>query len=371
MRRRNRGITLTELLTVVSLITILTSMVTPFLVRVRHAAIGRVCANNLRQLSTALELVRNVNSNNLPACFELNTTDNPLNPKIGSGGYSIKEDSWWYHKLARALNTTVSLNDKRMKCIVCGARVDYMDAEEGKVHCNKPTITDDRSERAGHYVLRCPGSADPPNQIYAPSSLIKVDGIDKDRVYDDCYGYNNFGFRYGRSSDNTWQESPPALPDPNTLKWGSIGPTYYYRRSGTMWGSIKGIPKHLMNPDDTTKCMCGNKWPCRFTRLGESAILPEPARTLLLCDYVKADVAPTHLYTLDGGSLASVAYDGLRGYRFRHGEALNVLFADGHVGFFTKRHLLAALGTLSPETVGGDVSQPLKRKTIHWEVYRP
>ena len=77
-RRTPRAFTLTELLTVVSVITILTSMMAPVLLRVRQEA-GRIkCTSNLKQVHEALELVANRRNGKLPKCFEMQAANPTL-----------------------------------------------------------------------------------------------------------------------------------------------------------------------------------------------------------------------------------------------------------------------------------------------------
>jgi len=338
MRRARRGVTITELLTVVSLITILTSFVSPVVVTVKHAALARVCSHNLRQVFLALQLNANAHYGKLPTCVTLNTTDNPL--KLIN--YSLKEDEWWYRKVSRVL---YKANDP--------LNGGYIPAE--------------------HNALRCPGSADPYDQSRVRGNYTKVNSADKDRVFDDCYGYNNFGFAY--NVGDSQKEKKPAIPNPDTLKWGAIGNSFYYRSTAPSggWGAnvpIVGRPKHLLKPStDPPLCDCGRPWPCKYTRLGEFTKVPEASRTILMMDYIKADVAP------------DLVNDGLRGFRFRHNGSANVMFVDGHVELMSRQEFQRKWAEPDHEswskaagasgTVGGAIDPATRHGRIHWAVLRP
>ena len=350
MRRANRGVTITELLTVVALLTILTSFVTPFVVSVKHAALARACANNLRQCYVGLQDVANSNYGKLPTCVVPNTTDSPLK----FVDYGLKEDFWWYRKLFTKL-----YRDK--------------DITVGSPSPSAPTP--DRKYVLPEYLaLRCAGSVDPYDQARTPGNFNRVDSIDKDRVFDDCFGYNNSGFKYGGA-----REDQTAVPNPATLPWGGIGASYYYHTTGA-WGAVTGRPRHMRHVQATAgspppclcgaawlscvkanKCDCGNTWPCPYTRIGEFAEVPEAARTILMMDYVKADAAP------------NLKNDQLWAYRFRHGGSANITFVDGHVNSYTKPEFLKDWG--EPDHTGGTggfgKDKVTGRARIHWAVLRP
>jgi len=327
MYHRNRGLTITELLTVVAILTILTSMLSPFIITVKHAALGRACAKNLAECYVALQLVANTNYGKLPPCVELNTTDNPL--KL-TPPYGIKEDQWWYRRLSARLYIGKKPDGSSRDDPLAGGSVE-----------------------AHQFVVRCPGSPDPYDQARVSAEgnrYQKVNTTDKDRAFDENFGYSNFGFQYGDGTSNQ-----RAIPDPATLRWGAMGNSSYYRASGG-WGAITGRPKHIFN-QGTGKCDCGLAWPCLYTRIGEFASVPEAARTMLMMDYVKADVAP------------DLKNDGLRGYRFRHNGTANVLFVDGHIQVYTKREFLRDWA--EPDHAQFARDPVTGRARIHWAVLRP
>lgn len=330
-----RGLTITELLVVVSLLTILTSFLSPFVLSVKHAALARLCAHNMRQCYVGAQMYANDTFGRLPSCVELNITDNPIQSK----DYSLNEQSWWFHKIAAKI---------------------YVAKNPDGTPLNNPVIMNPPATRpvpADQCVLRCPGSTDPYDQTRVRGSYAQVSGTDKDRVFDDNFGYNNFGFRYGGG-----KEASCALPNPYTLAWGARGLSYYYRTSGTNWGNIVGR-LHFLNPS-TKKCDCGTDncpYLTLYCRLGDYAMVPEAARTLMMMDYAKADVAPR------------LNNDGVWGYRFRHDGRANAMFVDGHVDLYTQMSFLK--DWMEPDhakwgTTGA--SDPLtQRGRIHWAVLRP
>lgn len=367
MRHRCRGVTITELLTVVALVTILTSFLGPVITTVKHAAIARSCSNNLRQCYTALQMCANASNGKFMPCFELNTTDSPLQIK---DNYPVKEDSWWYRKLFAKLYPQKDI-----------------DAASPTPGAPVPARTYILPE---YLALRCPSSLDPhdQNRVYQTRQgykwYEKTDSNDKDRVYDDNYGYTNYGFRYGGG-----RQATPSIPDPVTdataKRWGVVGNTYYYRSTGTNWGAITGRPTHLRHaqkPSDATQCLCGvawdscpkknrcdcdvdypapygKEWPCPYARIGEFAGVPEPGRTMLMMDYVKADVAP------------NLTNDFLRGYRFRHGGRGNTLFVDGHVDLMSRQDFRRNWGEPDHGAVAYAKDPVTQRARIHWAVLRP
>ncbi len=376
MRRHRRGVTITELLTVISVLTILSSFVGPFVVTVKHVALGRACGNNLRQVYIGLQLYSNANYDRLPACFDLNTTDNPLKLQ----NYSIHEESWWYWKAYRVMQRLpgVRLDDPTTKrCPVPGCT--YRAAEAGlcATHTTVALVNDDRVWAVAE-ALRCPASSDPYNQNRVRGAYSQVSGVDKDRVFDDNFGYNNFGFVYNQG--DAAKENKPAMVNPDTLRWGALGNSYYYRSTGTNWGVIIGRPRHIRNvvgsppkPVSPPQCACGYKvgvnfvWPCPYTRLGEFSKVPEASRTMLMMDYNKADVAPTLLN------------DGFWGFRFRHGGRANVMFVDGHVNSYNRVEFLSDWAepdhgswiAADAGTVRGAIDPQTRRGRIHWAVLRP
>jgi prepilin-type N-terminal cleavage/methylation domain-containing protein len=74
MIRRTRGFTLIELLVVIAIIGILASLILPVLGRAKEAANRASCANNLKQIGTALNLYESVPAYN---CFPIDNTAAP------------------------------------------------------------------------------------------------------------------------------------------------------------------------------------------------------------------------------------------------------------------------------------------------------
>ncbi len=266
MRHRCRGVTITELLTVVALVTILTSFLGPVVTTVKHAAIARSCSNNLRQCYTTIQICANASSGKFMPCFELDTTDSPLQIK----DYAIKESSWWYRKVFAKLYPTKSI-DADSPAVGAG-----LDIRTTYVHPQ-------------YNALRCPASLDPydENRVYPTRRVYnwycRVGVADKDRVFDDNYGYNNFGFKYAGPA-GTDRSSQSSIPDPALgMPWGCVGNGAYYHTSykcathglvfpwdyagqsaakcpvckGNLtydqaWGSIYGRPTHLRHAQNPT-----------------------------------------------------------------------------------------------------------------------
>jgi len=301
MRRTNRGMTITELLTVVAVIVILTSMISPVVLQARKSAQGRACANNIQNIYVALSQIANDNYGKLPPCFDLDGQAD------GQPAYvkKVAETSWWYRKVARVLYPDYNRGE-----------TDYLESQDF---------------RPDQCVLRCPVSMDPCPHTRAHHVAEPVNKV-IDRVFDDNYGYNNYGFRYNN------HENQPAIPNPATLLWGRSGTSKYYHAGG--WGAIQGWRVDEQPGGDTDD----------RTHLGRFADFPEASRTIVLMDYVKADVAPR------------LQNDRLWGFRFRHNGTANVLFADGHISLYPRASFLADLGTVDPTT---------GREKIHWYVVKP
>jgi len=345
MRRTNRGMTITELLTVVAVIAILTSMISPAVIQARKSAQGRACMNNVQNIYVALTQIANDNYGKLPPCFDLDgeSIKGAVYEVIVDGErVTIKdnnETSWWYHKVVRVLypdynrkNTetrTATLSDGTEKDVEVETITDYIQGNDF---------------RAEQCVLRCPVSMDPcPHFRAHRGGRIKEPAGGQngviDRVFDDNYGYNNYGFLYKNHVNQ------PAIPNPAVLRWGESGHSNYYHEqcfaSGAAgWGAIQGWREDGQPGGDTDD----------RTHLGRYADFPEASRTIVLMDYVKADVAPR------------LENDRLWGFRFRHNGTANVLFADGHVGLYSRAKFLSELGTLDPTT---------QREKIHWYVVKP
>jgi prepilin-type N-terminal cleavage/methylation domain-containing protein/prepilin-type processing-associated H-X9-DG protein len=317
MRRANRGLTLTELLTVVAVIVIFTSIAAPMFVYVRHLSTGAKCVKNMQQIGVTLAAMAT-----LPKCVE-----------VESSG-AVKEDQWWYNKVSRALFPP-PLKD--------------------------PFTLSADAFRAEQFVLRCPGSRDNYNQAWAPKNVSCAIGgtsynihqlnpsrDDKDRCYDDSYGYNNVGFVY----DPAGWPSGRCLPNPDSatevpLKAYPVSALYH---SGI---SVKGVY------DTGVVSATG----VSYGYIGGPGEFLEAGRTILLMDYVKADAQPApSTFVRANGTTWVTAVDRLYGYSFRHGGAANVMFADFHVQTYSKNALLAAVG--SQDTI-------TKRARIHWEVIKP
>jgi len=76
--RNRKGFTLIELLVVMAIILILAGLLTPGLFKAKQQA-GKVsCANNMKQIGTALELYAGKNSDNYPTSLSFLITDNDI-----------------------------------------------------------------------------------------------------------------------------------------------------------------------------------------------------------------------------------------------------------------------------------------------------
>ena len=305
MKQRRRGITITELLVVVSVITILTSMMSPVLMRAQKEAIRRGCISNMGQISMALELIRNDNAGKLPQCFDLN-------------GTAVDEKSWWFRKVARKLYPHDNTYDQ---LTVPPDHFGWWNTAASRIH---------QKFRPERVVLRCPASRDPYVDRTISTTVMRRCGWsnssteynsganrDKDRVYDDNYGYNMNGFNYSTYS---------SVPNPDSPGGGNIlgVTTAVYHTGGVVSGAFVRNSSTAVNN----------------TYIGQSPDPLDPAGTILLMDYIKADAQPYDSHT--GGGAAG--RDGLNGYRFRHGDRANVLFADGHAEGYRKRTFLAQVG---------------------------
>lgn len=93
MQTSRRGMTLTELLTVVAVITILLSMMAPVLLRAQKEATRRRCMGNIKELHLGLQLVANSEHGKLPKCFDMNCNQ-------------VKEATWWYREVAKVMYPT-------------------------------------------------------------------------------------------------------------------------------------------------------------------------------------------------------------------------------------------------------------------------
>ncbi len=282
--RRRCGMSLSELLVVISILIILAAMLSPLLLSGLAESKRQQCAGNMRQVGVTLGLIRNANHGKLPACFDL-----------VPGTTTVDESTWWFIK-ASALA--------------------YGPADPLLLPRSAPFPPE-------RYVLRCPASPDPPDDTHAPSSLPKCYELVKDRVYDNNYACNNMGFDYMPSVRTI------GVPDgPNAVPTSYL---YHLPNAAGFGGRTPMEPIRGQFLDTATS-----------TNIGASADIADPAATILLMDYVKADAQPFP------------GVDDLLGYRFRHHGKANVLSVDGHVEGYHKADFL--------RQVGGP--------TLHWEVRR-
>lgn len=288
MHARRRGMTMTELLTVVAVITILVAMMSPVLLRAQKEASRRACMGNLRHIYTGLELIRNKSFAKFPNCLEVS-------------GNTVDEDSWWYRKVAQVIYPHgVAHDNKHYDHLTVPPRDDatwWGGAANAGINLQpfRPEST----------LLRCPASPDhPDDRVHGGGVPRNIGGVDKHRVFDDNYGYNNYGFDYTGASAS-------RKVDLFTAK--NRGLTTMYHDGGT--GSITG---HY-NTTPTRK----------YTYVGDLAEFVGQASTILMMDYVKADIAPI----IDDGY----------GFRFRHGGRANVMFADGRIEGYRVRRLMSEI----------------------------
>jgi len=357
MRRPRRGMTLTELLTVVSVIAILTSMMSPVLMRAHKEAIRRNCMGNIKEISVGLQLVANSHFGKLPQCF-----DQAAQTTSPSQNKQPIEDTWWYRKVARVLFPTAKYKD-----------IDNTSNTILYDHLNLPYHAKYRNDNSGpnwwrdagkdHVNLqrfrheqspfRCPATKDFVDGRF-DQRRTKANGRDKDRAYDDNYGYNNTGFAYaaghGKDADrenlfcytvgNWFFEESRLYHGPNDSNVGGSSNTpisgYYPRPGDSTYDPDKGY-------------------------IGCLSDIYDPGGTILLMDYIKADMTmDADLGTDDRGAVTVRGESRLYpdGARFRHGGRANVLFADGHIEGYRDRifRSRAALGR--------------PKQGIHWTVYR-
>ena len=300
MRAARRGLTLTELLVVVSVISLLASMMSPVLLTAYREAVRRTCMSNLRQIHVSLEDMKKDNFGKFINCFDLQP-----------GTTSVDESSWWYRKLARYLYPHDATFDQ---LTVPRAYDPWWASNPGRPLQKFPPES---------FCLRCGASTDPVDDSHAPLTLPHCYEIDKDRVYDDNYGYNNSGFLYIPSVRTI------ALPDGPD----AIPTSYLYHRPNSSGDGGRSPMQAIRGQFADTPTS---------TRIGAVSEISDPAGTILLMDYIKADAQPFP------------GVDDLYGYRFRHGGRANVLLADGHVEGFRKEMFL--------RRVGGPA--------LHWEVLR-
>ena len=340
MRQTRCGLTLTELLTVCSVITILATMVSPVLVRGRQEALRSGCTSNMSQIYGALQLYANANSGKLPRCFD------PQPPGRDGVDYFVIENAWWYSKLWRIGNPAAG----------------ELDAGAFSPH---------------QCFLRCPGSRDPADQSHSQGTyLARVSGTDKDRVFDDNYGYNNFGYKHPTDQTQSFgfiyaNATPSPAVDPETTFPPYYPISKYYRTSNRAGNGLgydvptgRPVKGQFRTATKVTTLPSGDK--VFGTYIGATADIVQAAATILLADYCKADA--NAFPGVDEGTvvLSGVTYPAY-GYSFRHGGKANVLFVDGHV----RTHAPGgARGTSSQNTLGEGLLRLVGTSQLHWEAYR-
>jgi len=310
-RRPRCALTITELLTVVSVITILTSMMSPVLIRLRQEALRIRCVANMGEVNKALAFVANQQNGKLPKCFDMKTDTS------GNTTIYVDEDSWWYRKVARLAYPTDTISGTAYDQLTVPRSNDvFWNGDVGTLRKFNPDSS----------ILRCPGSRDNYWDYYAPSGSPKIstsaihsaeEQRAKDRVFDDSYGYNNYGFAYTPGYGGECNIYHTSLYDRyfgQVCLYHTTGP----RRNRAIRGSYVNDPNSA------------------YTYVGGLVDLAGPAQTLLMVDYMKADVAPTLDVTTLDGELCD-------GYVFRHGGKLNAMFVDGHVEAFRERMFRRAM----------------------------
>jgi prepilin-type processing-associated H-X9-DG protein len=338
-RRRCRALTMTELLTVASVIAILASMMSPVLLRFSQEA-GRIkCSSNLSQINQAVGLVASQQGGKLPRCF-----DGPT----GSAGV-IDESSWWYRKVARITYPTATVDSVVYDQLTVPQPNDAFwtptaaqqaDAARMK-EWSKLKKFDPQSS-----FLRCPASRDYFWERYCAAGYTYVTdwnggNKDKDRVYDDNYGYNNHGF-----TDTTQAAGKQRYGFIYTAQYGAdVGTTRYNiwwaAPSNVYWGSNT---LYHAGGSGANRSIQGGYYDEHksFSYIGGLMDMREPAQTILMVDYLKADAAPA----IDGRTITIGGVPKyFDGYVFRHGGKLNVMFVDGHVEAYRERMLRDAIAS--------------------------
>jgi len=246
----------------------------------------------MTQINLALQLYVNDNSGKLPQCFDL-------------AGTTVKEASWWYRKMARRIYPTDRNHPSYDQLNVPRSYDGWWNTNSGT---SLQKFDPDRC------ILRCPASPDYYNSRSASTVIPRCYEIDKDRVYDDNYGYNNFGFVY----------DPNVMTIHESDGSGHTADTSYLYHKPNRYGIGGRNPMEPISGHyNVTNTTC---------YIGARTDVPEPGGTILLMDYVKADAQPFP------------GVDDMQGYRFRHGGRANALFVDGHVEGFRERVLVSALG---------------------------
>ena len=330
-----RALTITELLTVVSVIAILTSMMSPVLLRAQQESIRGKCTVNIKRIHEALELYRNHNTGKFPNCFDLNPG--------GGSSQTVQEDSWWYRKVAREM---------WKPAIVSGKLYDQLNVPRSRSWGSTGRNSGLKKFDPGDMPLRCPASSDNHDESYGDPykpRCIESTELDKDRVFDDCYGYNNFGDQAAKKYGFVYAS---GCGDTCVLHYqnGSSGPFFhisklYHSGYGGTNAKIKGTFK-----DDPS-----SSW----THIGALTEFAEPSITIVLSDYYKADASPTidqKVADFDGDGETELR----DGHAFRHGGKGNFLCADGHIEGFRERLFRRANGD---GAIRWDVRKDMKKRS--------
>jgi prepilin-type processing-associated H-X9-DG protein len=323
--------TLTELLTVVAVIAILVSMMSPILMRAAKEATRRKCMGNMSQISVGLNLIANDNFGKLPKCYDLQKHKKTWKPK---------EATWWYRKVARVMYPVGKFKKNTYDHLTVPRRRNKnwwrKAAKEGSAL---------QKWHPDHTIFRCPASTDMYDEKWQPQQKPRASGVDKDRVFDDNYGYNNYGFKY-RGKGYGGQCTIYYKHGGRFFQFSRL----YHKRCNRGKGGYKN--PHAIHGRYITP---GHKeYDPDFAYIGALADYPDPAGTILLMDYVKADIAPSYDSRGDV-KVGGQTYHYPDGGRFRHGERANVLFVDGHVEGFRDRIFRQAVAEGS---------------RIHWHVKR-
>ena len=257
-----------------------------------------------------LVLLTNASNGRLPDCFD-------------AAGGVVDENSWWYRKVARVAYSTGTIGGEECDQLSV-PRPDVRPAPSDPAFATYKPLWEGYTGALRQFdpaanILRCPASRDNHWDRFAPSGSpkINVNTVNpvhppgeqraKDRVFDDSYGYNNYGFEYTSGHGSVCSIYHTALSD------RYIGQTSLYHGNGAAYaGAYTNDPA------------------AQRSHIGAVSDMADRAQTLLIVDYIKADVAPTIDARTTGGEL----YDG---YVARHGGKLNALFADGHTGGYRER----------------------------------
>jgi hypothetical protein len=274
---------------------------------------------NMTQVYQGLQLHANANFGKFPQCFDYDPSrSGPAVARYQSVSNSstwvsdgTNEDSWWYRKVARIVHP----KDYPQETV--GGTLVYRLYDQLDVPDTSNTAWWQSPANSGRKlypfepqrcILRCPGSPDP---WRGGGGVPRCDVVDKDRVYDDCYGYNNYGFTCTGSGSAPWIWPPATQPGYNASNTRGICKNYHDTGSGGLIGTLD----NTLNP--------------LYVRVGNLAEFDGQACTILLMDYVKAEITPSS--------------DGIAGYRFRHAGKANVLFASGRIEGYREGPLRADL----------------------------